>query len=133
MPIWMWLAASLAPGNVEVAPARRAAADEDRVVAFAHQRLQAVDAPLGDELTASRQSVADLLVDHFVGQAELRNLAAHHAAGARVGIEHDDLVAERGQIARDGQRRGAGADAGDALAVSLGRRRLAGARRCRCL
>ena len=55
----------------------------------------------------------------LVGQAEFRNLAAHHAAGARVGIEHDDLVAERRKIARDGQRRRPRADAGDALAVSL--------------
>ncbi len=93
----------VAAGNIEVAPARRAAADKDCVVAFAHQPLEAVDAPFGDELAAGRQSVADLLVDHFVGQSKFWNLAAHHAAGARVGIEHDDLVADRGQIARDRQ------------------------------
>ena len=39
-------------------------------------------------------------------------------------VEHRDLVAERREIARDGERGGAGADAGDALAV-LRRRRLA--------
>ena len=83
MPIWMWLERFAAPRNVEVAPARRAAADENRVVAFADQALEAVDAPFGDELAAGRQSVADLLVDHLVGQAKLRDLAAHHAAGAR--------------------------------------------------
>src|ERR1700722_11387855 len=93
-----------APGDVEIASARRAAADENRVVAFAHEALETVDAPLGDELTASGQSVADLFVDDFIGQTELWNLAPHHAAGARVGIKHDDLVADRGKITRDGQR-----------------------------
>ena len=72
-----------APGDVEVAPARRAAADENRVVAFAHEGLKAVDPPFGDKLPASGQSVADLFVDHFVGQPKLRDLAPHHAAGAR--------------------------------------------------
>ena len=37
MPMWMLAAPSLRPGNVEVAAARRAGADEDRVVAFAEQ------------------------------------------------------------------------------------------------
>ena len=106
------------PGNVEVAPARRAAADENRIVAFADQRLEAVDPPLGYELAAGRERVADFLVDGFVGQAELRDLAAHHAAGARIGIEHHDLVADRGEITRDGERRRPRADAGDAPAVS---------------
>ena len=58
--------------NVEVAPARRAAADEDRIVAFADQAREAVDATFGDKLAAGRQSVADLFVDHLVGQAKLR-------------------------------------------------------------
>src|SRR3984957_16538644 len=111
-----------AAGDVQVAAARRAAADENRVVAFAHEALETIDAPLGDELTASGQSVADLLVDDLIGQTKLWNLAPHHAAGARVGIEHDDLVADRGEIARDRQRRWAPTDAGDALAISLRRR-----------
>ena len=76
------------------------------------------------------ERVADLLVDDLVGQAKLRDLAAHHSAGARIGIEDDDLVADRGEIARDRQRSRAGPDAGDALAVSLGGR-LAAARKCR--
>ena len=40
----------LAAGNVELASARRAGADEDRVPAFRQQRLQAVDALAADEL-----------------------------------------------------------------------------------
>src|SRR5689334_14865025 len=118
----------LAPRNIEVAPSRSATADEDGVVAFADETLEAVDAPLGDKLTASGQRVADLFVDDLIRQAELWNLAAHHAAGARVGIEHDDIVADCGEIACDGQRRGACADTGHALAVSL--RWRAGQERC---
>ncbi len=76
----------------------------------------------GDERAAGRERVADLLVDHFVGQAEFRDLAAHHAAGARIGIEHDNLVADRRQIARDRQRRRPRPDAGDPLAVPRRRR-----------
>ena len=83
MPMWMLAAASLRPGNVEVAPARRAGADEDRVVAFGEQRLQAVDALAAAELDAEVEDVADLLVDHRFGQAELRDLRADHAAGLR--------------------------------------------------
>ena len=44
MPIWMLAGGFLAAGNVEIAAARRAAADEDRVVVLRQQRLQAVDA-----------------------------------------------------------------------------------------
>src|ERR1700675_3365426 len=91
-----------APGDVEIAPPRRAAADENRIVAFCDEALETVDAPFGDKLTASGQSVADLFVDDLIRQAKLWNLAPHHTAGARVGIEHHDLVADRGEIARDG-------------------------------
>ena len=67
--------------------------------------------------TPSLQHVAGLLVDHLLGQAKARDLRADHAAGLGVAVEHDDLVAERRQVARDRQRCGPGADAGDALAV----------------
>jgi hypothetical protein len=67
IPIWMRVADSVTPWNVEVASARGAAADENGVVAFAHEPLEAVDESLGDELAAGRQGVADLLVDHLVG------------------------------------------------------------------
>ena len=45
-----------AAGHVEVAAARRAAADENCVIALAEQRLEAVDATLGDE--AGRRSTS---------------------------------------------------------------------------
>ena len=117
MPMWMLAAASRAAGDVEVAPARRARADEDRVEALGEQRLQRIDAMAALELDAEVEDVAHLLVDHALGQAELRDLAADHAAGEAVGIEHGDVVAERRQVARDGERRGTRADARDALAV----------------
>ena len=78
----------LAAGNVEVAPARRAGADEDRVPIFGKQRLHAVDALTAAELDAEAEDVAAFLVDHAVGQAEFRNLRADHAAGFRILVEH---------------------------------------------
>jgi len=108
----------LAPRNVEVAPARRAAADEHRVPAFLYQPLEAVDARAAAELDAEIENVAHFLVDHFERQAEARNLRPDHAARARVAIEDRNLVAKRREIARDGERRGARAHARDALAVA---------------
>ena len=109
----------LAAGNVEVAAARRAGADEDRVPAFRQQRLQAVDALAAAEFDAEIEDVAAFLVDHVVGQAEFRDLRAHHAAGFGVAVEHHALIAERREIARDGERGRAAADQRDALAVFL--------------
>ena len=78
----------LAAGNVEVAPARRAGADEDRVPAFGQQRLQAVDALAADELDAEVEDVVAFLVDDGFGQPEARDLRADHAARLRVLVEH---------------------------------------------
>ncbi len=109
----------LAAGNVEVAAARRAGADEDRIVALREQPLQAVDALAEARLDAHVDDVADLLVDDRFRQAEFRDLGADHAAAPLVAVIEHDVVAERHQIARDGERGGAGADQGDALAVLL--------------
>ena len=84
MPMWIFFAAFLAAGNFELAAARRAGADEDRVVVLRQQRLQAVDALAADELDAEVEDVAALLVDHRIRQPEFRDLRAHHAAGLRV-------------------------------------------------
>src|SRR5581483_4265769 len=46
-----------------------------------------------------------------------RDLRAHHAARLRVGIEHGAFIAERGEVARDGERGGTAADERNALAV----------------
>ena len=64
----------LAARNVEIAAARRAAADEDGVVILGKQRLQAVDALAADEFDAEIEDVIAFLVDHGLRQAEFRNL-----------------------------------------------------------
>src|SRR5436190_18593455 len=113
-------------GNVEIAATRRAAADEDRIPLLdripGNELRERVDARAAAEFDAAVDDVADLLVDDAVWKAKLRNLRAHHAAGLGVAVEHDALVAERREIARDGQRRGACADQCDALAVARLRR-----------
>ena len=85
----------LAAGQVEIAAARGAGADEDRVIAFGEQRLQAVDALAEAHLRAEGGDVADFLVDDFFGKAEARDLAADHAAGLLVPVIDVDFVAER--------------------------------------
>ena len=111
----------LAAGNVELAAARRAGADEDRVPALGEQFLHAADELAEAGLDAEIEDAVDLLVDHRFGQAEARDLRAHHAAALGVAVEHHAVIAERRQIARDGQRGRAGADQRDALAVLLRR------------
>jgi hypothetical protein len=111
--------ALLASRNLEVAAARRARADEDGVVAFGHQRLHGID-PAMLEVHAEIEDVVDLFVDHLERQPEARDLRPDHAAGARVLVEHRHVVAERREVARHGERRRAGADAGNAFAVGLG-------------
>src|SRR5690606_3331808 len=107
----------LAAGNVEVAPAGRAAADEDRVETFREQPLHGFHALAGTQLDAEVEDVADLLVDDGLGQAEMRDLAADEAARLRILLDDRDVVAERQQVAGDRERRRAGADAGDPEAV----------------
>ena len=58
------LAGFLAAGNVELAAARRAGADEDRVEVLRQQRLHAVDALAALELDAEVEDVVGFLVDH---------------------------------------------------------------------
>ena len=76
MPIWMLAGCFLAAGNVEFAAARRAGADEDRVVILGEQLLHALDAMTALELDAEVEDVVGLLVDHGIGQAEFRDLAS---------------------------------------------------------
>src|SRR5581483_7386597 len=76
----------LPPGNVEVAAARSAGADEDGVEAFGEHAGQAVDARAVAGLDAAHSGdVADLLVDHRFGQAKARDLAPDHAAAPLLG------------------------------------------------
>src|SRR6185295_9921786 len=112
------LGSFFSPRYIQISSTRSPAADEDGVVALAHQRLHAFYFSLFERNTQI-QYVVDLLVDHFQRQAEARDLRPDHAAGARVLVEHGDLVAERREVARHGERRRAGADAGDLLAVGF--------------
>ncbi len=122
MPMWMFASPSRAAREREILALRRAAADEHRVVlARGQQRAQALDPRAVADLGAHAGDVADLLVDHRLGQPERGDVGAHQAAGAVPLLEDHDLVAERQQVVRDRQRRGTGADAGDALAVLLAR------------
>src|SRR6185436_15149227 len=75
------------------------------------------------EIDPQVEDIAAFLVDHAHGQAKTRDLRADHAPGELVGLEDRDLVAERGEVACDGERGRPAADAGDALAV-LARGRL---------
>src|SRR5437016_7058262 len=109
----------LPAGDLELAAARRARADKDRVPALGEQRLQAADELSVAGLDPEIDDTVDLLVGHRFGQAEARDLCSHHAAALGVAVEHDAVIAERGEVARDGQRGRAGADQGDALAVLL--------------
>src|SRR5690606_32213450 len=59
-----------ATGDVEVAPAGSATAHEDRVEPLVEQPLHRVDPLAGAQLDAEVEDVADLLVDHLLGQAE---------------------------------------------------------------
>ena len=127
-----WPRASSASGKLEVAAARRAACRrKSRHSPRRSSAFRLVDVAPGDECGAALEHVADFLVDDGVGQAEFRDLAAHHAARARVAVEDDDLVAERREVARDGERRRPRADAGDAFAVARRRFGRGCGRRCR--
>ena len=117
MPIWILACGLLAAGNLELAAARRAGTDKDRVVIFGQQLLQAVDAMAALELDAEVEDVIGFLVDDGIRQAEFRNLRPHHAAGLRVLVEHGAVIPERREIARDRQRGRTAADDRDALAV----------------
>src|SRR2546421_8699795 len=94
----------LAARDVEVAPARRAGADEYGVPALRQHALEAVDTAAAVELDAEVEDVAAFFVDHRVGQAEFRDLRAHHSARLPVLVEDDAGIAKGGEVARDRER-----------------------------
>ena len=93
----------LAAGDIEFAAARCAGADEDRVVIFGQELPQAVDALAAFEFDTEVEDVVGFLVDHRIRQTEFRNLRPHHPARLGIGIEHRAVVAERREIAGDGE------------------------------
>ncbi len=109
----------LAAGDVEVASARRAGADEDCIPIVRQQRLEAVDALAAAELDAEIEDVVAFFVDDRLRQAKARDLRADHAAGLGILIDHHARIAERCEVARDRQRRWPAADQRDAFAVLM--------------
>src|SRR5262249_10500161 len=107
----------VAAGNVEVAPARRTRADEDRIPVFRKKRLETVDALAGAKFDAKIEDVSAFLVDNGIGQAEFRDLRADHAAGFGIAVKYDTLVAERCEIPCNGEGGWTTADQCDALAI----------------
>ena len=105
MPMWMFVGRFLAAGNVEVAAARRAGADEDRVVAFGQQRLHAVDRA-GRRGTRRRDRGCSRTSSSITasGRRKCGICVRIMPPALRVLVEHDALVAERREIARDGER-----------------------------
>src|SRR5262249_2321735 len=103
--------------NIEVATARRAGANKDRVELLGEKLLEAVDALTPAELDAEIENVTAFLVNHGLWQAEPRNLRADHAARLGVAVKHHAGVTERCEIARHRKRGGAAADKRDALSV----------------
>jgi hypothetical protein len=83
-----------------VAPAWGASAYEHCVVALGKDFLERVDALSAAQLDTHVEDVAGLFVDHRFRQAEARHLRAHEAAALRIGFEHDDVIAERREVAR---------------------------------
>src|SRR5262249_375153 len=113
----------LAAGNLEIAAARRARADKDRIPAFRQQRLEAVDALAAVKFDAEIEDVVAFLVDDGFRQTEARDLRADHAAGLGVLVEHDAVIAEWREVARDRERGGAAAPERGAPAGLCGRPR----------
>jgi hypothetical protein len=66
---------------------------------------------------AEVEDVIAFLVDDGFGEPKTRDLAADHAAGLRVLIEHHAVIAERREITRNRERGGAAAHERDAPAV----------------
>ena len=122
MPIWMFLPASWRPGMSRSRP--RGAPEPTKIASQSsrQQRLEAVDTLARPEIDAEIEDVAAFLVDHRFRQPEPRDLGADHAARLGVGIEHDAMIAERREVARDRERGRAGADQRDAPAVLVRRR-----------
>ena len=111
-----------AAGNLEIAPAWRAAAHEDGVEVLGEKVFETVDS-LGKPHDGTEPGdVPDFLVDHALGQAKAGNLAADHAPSLGVAVEDHHLVAHRGEVSGHGQGSRPRADASDAPAVAALRR-----------
>src|SRR3984893_19118026 len=112
----------LAPRDLAVAPARRAAADEDRIPILRQQGFQAVDTLAPAKLDAEIEDVVAFLIDDGFRQSEPRDLRADHAARLGILIEDDTMIAERRKVTGDCQRCRPAAEQRNTLAVADGSR-----------
>ena len=87
----------------QFAAGRCAGSDEDGIVVLFKQSLEAFNARVEEAVDAHVENVAGLFVDHASGKAKRGDLAAHETASLAVRFIEVDLIAERHQVARDGQ------------------------------
>src|SRR5215475_95640 len=109
----------LATGDVEIAAARRAGTDENRVPVLAQERLHSVDALSRAKFDAKIEDIAALLVYYGIRQAELRDLSANHAAVFGVLVKYDAVVAKPSDVARNSEGCRAAPDLRDGFDIFL--------------
>src|SRR5271166_379166 len=112
----------LAPRDLEVAPARRATPNEDRIPILRQQGFQVVDTLAPAKLDSEIEDVVAFLIDDGFRQSESRDLRADHAARLGILVEDDAIIAERRKVTRDCQRCRPAADQRNTLAVADGSR-----------
>ena len=93
----------LATRQLQVAAARRAAANKHRVISLGQQALHRLNALAAFELHPQVQDVAGFLIDHRLGQAKARDLRAYETARLGFAIKHRDFITQRRQISSHGQ------------------------------
>ena len=106
--------------NIEFFPFGGTAAHEHGVVLFIEQGAQAGHGGVVPHLGAHVDDALCLFVEHLLREAERRDVDAHEAACLRIFLVNHHLVAEWQEVVGHGERRGTGADEGDALAVPIG-------------
>ena len=97
-----------------------AGADEDRLVAVALQvvhRQGAANGRVGADFNAQLDQLLLVAVQNALGQAELRDAVAQHAADLLAAFKNGHIVTAAGQQYADGDARRAAADDGHALAL----------------
>ena len=88
----------VAAGELEVLAARRATADEHRVVPLAEQRSHALHPRRVPNVHPHVDDHRDLLVEHLGREPEGGDVGAHQATGLVLPLDDHDLVPERHQI-----------------------------------
>src|SRR5262249_55641490 len=91
------------PGDVEIFTARRAAADEDGVVAFVDQGFHAFDGGVVANVDAHIKDRVALIGEDLFREAEGRDIRPHQAAGFSVFFENGDGITVRHQVVGNGQ------------------------------